>query len=386
MPPCCTALPDWHDYKTLLVGWPLRGDTWRENATPAQCALIQFIRNVLRETKTTHVNILVDDDDAGAHSVRKRLVAMPSDMVQRTSVTRVPMNDCWIRDTGPIILSHGRGACFRFNAWGGINGGCYSDFRQDERLKVRLCERLGLKCVRGEKILEGGAVSTDGEGTLITTRECVLNANRKGGMSEKEIEKELRRVLGVEKVIWLEYGAAFDWDVDGHVDNMAVFVGSAHVVLLWAGENECKEQNKRSRKALEVLEKSRDAKGRRIRVSKVSGGVVVVRSEREAGGVETNVMEGVRERQAGERVCASYVNFVMMEDVVFVPGFGDMERDERAMWELCEVFGEYGKRVVMVNAREFVLSGGGLHCLTLGVRQEKEAAMRDVDSFKGKGV
>lgn len=365
----CTALPDWHDYQTLLVGWPLRNDTWRENGMPAQRALIEFIHKVLCETKVTHINVLVDDGDACAHSVRKRLVAIPGDMVQRTSVTRVAMNDCWIRDTGPIILSDRRGACFQFNAWGGMDGGCYRDFGRDERLKVRLCEWLGLECVKGGLVLEGGAVSTDGEGTLITTKECLLNKNRNGGMSKEDIGKELKGVLGVEKVIWLEYGAGFDWDVDGHVDNMAVFVGSAHVVLLWADENECKEQNKRSRKAVQVLEKSRDAKGRRIRVSKVSGGVMMVRSEKEAAGVERNVEERVRERQAGECVCASYVNFVVAEDVAFVPRFGDVERDRRAMRELSEVFEEYGKRVVMVDAREFVLSGGGLHCLTLGVRR-----------------
>lgn len=364
------TLPDWHDYKTLLVGWPLRGDTWRENGAPAQRALVEFIRMVLSETKTARVSVLVDDDDdkgGRVCSVHKRLIEAAGAMGHRICVMRVAMNDCWIRDTGPIMLRDGSGACFVFNAWGGLNGGCYSDFSRDERVKVELCERLGMRCVKGEMILEGGAVSTDGEGTLLTTRECLLNENRNRGMGEEKVERELKRVLGVEKVIWLEYGAGFDWDVDGHVDNMAVFVGVAHVVLLWAEEKECKEQHKRSRKALEVLEKSKDAKGRRIRVSKVSGGVEVVRSEWEAAGVEKGLEGKVKERRGGERVCASYLNFVVVEDVVVAPKFGDVERDERAMGELAEVFREYNKRVVMVDAREFVLSGGGLHCLTLGV-------------------
>lgn len=276
------------------------------------------------------------------------------------------MDDCWIRDTGPILLTDDSAACFRFNAWGGANGGCYAHFEKDAKVSMNLCKHLDLHAITSATVMEGGAISGDGEGTVLATKEAVLNGNRNGGKSQEEIEAEMKQILGISKVIWLDQGAAFDTDTNGHVDNMARFVGPGHVLLLWADEDSCADQARRSRMALEALAESRDAQGRKLRVSTVSWGGALVRSAKEAEGVE--LTKEAKGRKVGEKLCASYVNYVEIENVVFVPSFGRKDADENAAIELKHVFKEYGKKIVQVRTRELVLSGGGIHCLTLGVK------------------
>lgn len=363
------ALADWTKHDYLLVGWPRRNDTWRDHGAPAQASITRFVSTVLKETTSLRVIIVEDDSDISLTSSEEQFVQLSrthsaGDMA-RLDVLRVPMDDSWVRDTGPVMLSGGNGALFRFNAWGGTSGGCYRSVARDALLGTRICESFRLGQIRANMILEGGSVSADGEGTILTTKECLLNANRNPGLTQADIEEVLCATLGAKQVVWLPEGAAFDTDANGHVDNMAVFVGPGHVLLLWAEEEQCKEQNRRSMAALEVLKGTVDALGKRFIVSTVTMPEAVIRTREEAGGVVQ--AEDARVRPEGERVCASYVNLVVAEDTVLAPKFGDKRSDERALRELEATFERYNKKVVMVDAREFVLAGGGLHCLTLSI-------------------
>ncbi|PXF47423.1 Agmatine deiminase [Gracilariopsis chorda] len=374
---CRKLLPDWAPMSRLLVGWPLRADTWRHGGGPAQESVMRFIKNVLMHTTGLNVTILVGDEDEVEDMKALRddnkwaQVYLHS---KRLSVEYVSMDDCWLRDTTPLFVRkvHGEdigleGVCFRFNAWGGDNGGCYTSYERDAKVAGIVCDRYNVESQQAEMVLEGGSVCSDGEGTLLVTEECVLNANRNAKMSKCEIENTLRDTLGVTKFIWLPFGAAFDYDTDGHVDNMAIFIRKGHVLLLWAEKEECEEQWRRSEAAYEVLQSSTDACGNALVVHKVRAPRAQRRSESEAAGVQAVSGSVARGRLEGERLCASYVNVVIAGESVFAPAFGDAQADARAERELCEAFAETGRKIVMVPAREIILGGGGLHCLTAGI-------------------
>lgn len=333
-----------------------------------------LVSAILSATRTLRIIIVEDVDTPAPASAQSHLGSLG----RRVRVLRLAMDDCWVRDTGPVMLTGGEGATFRFNAWGGANGGCYLSYARDALVGARVCGALGLRArAAADMVLEGGSVSCDGEGTVVTTEECLLNGNRNGGWARARVEARLRATLGARKVVWIAAGAACDADTSGHVDNMAVFVGPAHVMLTWAPAHVDPEQHRRSTLAWCALARARDARGRPLRVSRVTAPSPVVRSAEEAAGVRP--APDAKRRPQGERVCASYVNVVMAGDVVFAPAFGVPPEDDRARRELQGVFAEYRREVVMVQARELVLAGGGLHCLCLGVpRRDGEETVGEV--------
>ncbi|KAI0563800.1 agmatine deiminase [Gracilaria domingensis] len=368
-------ISDWAQPRHILVGWPQRQDTWRLNGAPARDAIVHFIQAVLSNTCDIHVSIIVGEgnhhkDIRDLYSKKWPVMCLQSG---RFSVEYIPMNDCWIRDTGPFLvvdrnLSDSRldatGVCFRFNAWGGANGGCYKDCSKDSEVAALLCHRFDIEARHVNMVLEGGSISSDGQGTLLVTRECLLNANRNPQLTKQDIERTLRIKLGAQKVIWLPFGAAYDTDTDGHVDNMAIFIRPGHVLLLWADQTIFPDQYRRSKLALQVLENSTDAAGNALVIHKVTAPPTLTRSRIEANGVQNVSPSIAKARCEGERLCASYVNVVITDEAVFAPAFGDVQADNRARAELEMAFAETGQSIVMVNAREIVLGGGGFHCMT----------------------
>jgi agmatine deiminase len=180
-------------------------------------------------------------------------------------VVELSNNDAWVRDTGPtfVINDKGevRGVDWDFNAWGGFDGGLYAPWNLDEQVATKIMEIE--RCPRYETegfVLEGGSIHVDGEGTLITTEECLLNRNRNAHLSREQIESVLRDQLSVEKIIWLPDGLYND-ETDGHVDNFCCFVQPGEVLLAWTDDP--KDPNfARCQAAMSVLENARDAKDR----------------------------------------------------------------------------------------------------------------------------
>jgi len=206
-------------------------------------------------------------------------------------------------------------------------------------------------------VLEGGAIHVDGQGTLITTEECLLNPNRNPGMDRSDIEAALRDYLGIELVIWLGQGV-FNDETDGHVDNLCCFVRPGEVALTWS-EDRDDPQYGISRDALRRLAAARDARGRRLKVHKLPQPGPLHVTEGEAAGVETR--EGTRPRQAGDRMAGSYVNFYVANRRVVMPLL-DPRYDARALRILRRIFPR--REVVGVPAREILLGGGNIHCVT----------------------
>jgi agmatine deiminase len=329
--------------------WPERTDNWRLGAKPAQEAFAAVAAAIAAVEPVTV--------GASAGQWEHARGTLP----ESVRVVEVSTNDAWVRDTGPTFVVDGRdrvrGVDWQFNAWGGLDGGLYFPWDQDDLVASKILEIERVDRYRAPFVLEGGAIHVDGQGTLITTEECLLNPNRNPGLGRQDMEKGLRRYLGVEQVIWLGRGVYND-ETDGHVDNLCCFVRPGEVALTWT-EDRSDPQYEISTDALERLLAARDARGRRLKVHKLPQPGPLRVTRREADGVESR--QGTRPRSAGDRMAGSYVNFYIANRRVVMPLLDPLV-DARAMRILKRLFPR--REVVGVGAREILLGGGNIHCIT----------------------
>jgi agmatine deiminase len=276
-------------------------------------------------------------------------------------VIEASTDDAWLRDTGPTFVVDGggqrRGVDWRFNAWGGHRGGLYSSWERDDRLAAKVLEVEGDDRYRAPLVLEGGAIHVDGEGTVLATEECLLNPNRNPELSRGQIEGFLRDYLGAEKVIWLGRGVFAD-ETDGHIDNLACFARPGVVLLSWS-EEEADPQHAISAEALARLEAATDARGRAFEVIRLPSPGPLFTTAEEAQGVDH--APGTRPRRAGDRLAASYVNFYLSNSRLIMPLL-DQRYDDEAAEVLSRCFPD--RELIGVAAREILLGGGNVHCIT----------------------
>jgi agmatine deiminase len=331
------------------IAWPERPDNWRLGAKPAQHAYAAVAEAI---NASEPVTVAVSD----AQFEHCRSLLSPS-----IRVVEISSDDAWIRDTGPTFLLDGdgglRGVDWRFNAWGGLHGGLYFPWDRDERVARKVLEIEGADRYRAPLVLEGGSIHVDGEGTVLSTEECLLNPNRNPELSREEIEGALFDYLGAKKMIWLGKGVYND-ETDGHVDNLACFAAPG-VVLLTYCEDESDPQHAISRDAQQRLEAATDARGRSIEVVHLPWPGPVTIAEEEASGVDA--VEGSLPRRAGDRLAASYANFYIATTRIVYPLL-DERYDELAGEVLRGCFPE--REIVGVPAREILLGGGNIHCIT----------------------
>jgi len=288
-----------------------------------------------------------------------------------------PSNDTWARDTAPTFVREQSedgqqliGLDWDFNAYGGPEEGCYWPCDLDCQIASVICKLLAKSVPRlmhrkVNMILEGGSIHSDGEGSILTTEECLLNRNRNPNLSKTEIESRVLSALGGSKMIWLERGLAFDDDTNGHIDNFACFVRPGHIVLAWTDDETNDPENcERCRQALQTLEQCTDAKARHLTIHKLHLPSPMFYSQEEANSLPKQIIEGtpVASRTAGDRMAASYVNFYVANNAVIVPQFGDTLFDVKAIETLSKLFP--GRQVVGVQSREILIGGGNIHCIT----------------------
>jgi agmatine deiminase len=329
--------------------WPERTDNWRLGAKPAQAAFAAVATAIAVSEPVTMAVSDVQFENCRA--------LLPPEV----RVVEVSSDDAWMRDCGPTFVIDGdgerRGVDWRFNAWGGTEGGLYFPWDSDDRVAAKVLEIEGADRYRAPIVLEGGAIHVDGEGTVLSTEECLLNPNRNPGLSREQIERVLLDYLGGEKVVWLGAGV-FEDETDGHVDNLACFARPGVVLLTWT-DDEDDPQHGISRDARERLEAATDARGRPLEVVLLPSPGPLQISAEEAQGVDA--AEGTVPRSAGDRLAASYVNFYLGNSRIVYPLL-DPRHDTDAAAILRRVFPE--REVVGVPAREILLGGGNIHCIT----------------------
>ncbi|WP_407313340.1 agmatine deiminase [Pseudomonas sp. nanlin1] len=342
---------EWAAQTQMWMIWPERPDNWRLGGKPVQAAHVALAKAIARFEPVTVAVSAAQYDNA-----RARLD------VPNIRVVEISNDDAWMRDTGPTFVINDtgevRGVDWAFNAWGGFDGGLYSPWQRDTQVagKVLEIERCPRYHTEGF-VLEGGSIHVDGEGTLITTEECLLNRNRNPHLSREQIEAVLSEHLAVDKIIWLPHGL-FNDETDGHVDNFCCYVRPGEVLLAWTDDPE-NPNYPRCQAALRVLENTRDARDRTLIVHKMPIPGPLYATEEECAGVD--LVAGSQERNPSVRLAGSYVNFVFVNGAVIAPSFAD-PLDAEAETILQRLFPDH--EVVMVPGRELLLGGGNIHCLT----------------------
>jgi agmatine deiminase len=340
------------------MAWPERPDNWRDGAGPAQAAFAAVARAIVAVEPVTVA--------ASPAQLQRAQELLPEEV----RVVELESDDAWMRDIGPTFVVDGegerRGVDWEFNAWGGKEGGLYPSWERDEAVAARLLEVEGAERYRAPLVLEGGSIHVDGEGTVLTTEECLLNSNRNPGLSREQIEAHLRAYLGAEKVVWLGRGVYED-ETDGHIDNLACFARPGMVLLTWC-DDESDPQHGVSADARRRLETATDARGRHLEVALLPSPGPLTISAEEASGVEPS--PGTQPRRPGDRLAASYVNFYLTNGRVVMPLL-DERHDEEAAAILRRAFPE--REVIGVPAREILLGGGNIHCITQQVPAIRQA-------------
>jgi agmatine deiminase len=340
---------EWEPHRGTWLIWPERSDNWRNGAKPAQGAFAR-VAEVIAEAEPVTVCV-----SAGQYvNAREQL----SDAVR---LVEMSSNDSWIRDCGPTFVvdedQRVRGIDWKFNAWGGLEMGLYFPWDADDLVGQKVLDVQRVERYAPDFVLEGGSIDVDGEGTVLTTEECLLLGNRNPARSRDEIEWHLREYLNVDSVIWLPRGVYLD-ETNGHIDNFARFVRPGHVMVTWT-DDENDPQFEISAEALAILKQSRDAKGRPLDITLIHQPGPILIDEQEAAGVDH--VPGVQPRVAGERLAGSYVNSYIANGIVVLPVFDD-PHDEAAIKTYEQLFPD--RRIVTVPGREILLGGGNVHCIT----------------------
>lgn len=340
---------EFEQHEGCWIIWPQRPDNWRLGGKPAQKVFAEVAAAISRfEPVTVCVNY---DQYNNARN-------MLNDNIR---VVEISNDDSWIRDCGATFVVNGkevRGIDWCFNAWGGLVDGLYFPWDKDDSVAQKMCEiEKKDRYKLADFILEGGSIHVDGEGTLVVTEECLLSEGRNSNLTKEEIEETLCEYLNLEKVIWLKRGIYLD-ETNGHVDNIFNFVRPGEVMLAWT-DDESDPQYEISKECLDILENETDAKGRKFKIHKLYLPKPILITEEESHGVDA--VDGTLPRKAGDRLAASYVNYYLANGAIIFPTFGDYN-DERAKATLQEAYPD--REIVGVYAREILLGGGNIHCIT----------------------
>lgn len=289
----------------------------------------------------------------------------------RCLIFPIDSDDAWARDVGPtfvvnrdesIVGNNIRGINWSFNAWGGNVDGLYASWEKDDKVAENFCDICNIDYYDAAPfVLEGGSIHSDGEGTVMVTESCLLSKGRNPSLTKDQIEDNLKKYLGAEKVLWLPRGIYND-ETNEHVDNVCAFTAPGEVVLAWT-DDENDPQYELSMADLKYLESQTDAKGRHLVIHRlpIPDHPVLVSAD-DLYNYEFEEGEDVRE--VGERLAASYVNFYFVNGAVLVPQFGgDNEKsDERAVDLLKTICPD--REIIGIPARAILLGGGNIHCIT----------------------
>lgn len=327
--------------------WPERQDNWRNGGKPVQKAFTKLAQII---AKYQPVTMLVNQDQyQNAHQKLNgiaRVVEMSSD-------------DAWAKDVLPIYINRNhevRAANFTFNAWGGLIDGLYFPWDKDDQLAQKVADFMGIDYYSSKIVLEGCTLMTDGEGTIITTEDVLLAEDRNANMSKKFMETILEEYLGAEKIIWLKHGYFLD-ETGGDIDNMINFVRPGEIVLTWTDDQNdplypaCQE-------ALQILSQATDAHGRHFKIHKMQVPAEQRLTKKETKGLD--LVNGLMPRAIGQRLTATYVNFITINNAVIFPTFNDPQ-DQYAEKQLIKLFPD--RDVIGFPVREILIGGGGLHTI-----------------------
>ncbi|WP_044481294.1 agmatine deiminase family protein [Paenibacillus antibioticophila] len=329
-----TMPAEWAEHERTFISWPVQASMCypEHYDTVCQQGYAEFIRAM---AEFEPVTVIVNPDDL-------EKVSGLFEGNERVSFLPIEHNDAWLRDNGPTFLLNEQGELagvnWIFNAWGGK----YSPWDLDDAVAPQILDAFDIKRFDAPLVLEGGSIHTDGEGTLLTTEECLLHPNRNPRLSREEIEALVQNHLDVQEIIWLKRGLSGD-ETDGHVDNVACFAAPGKVILQVC-DDPADENYEITQENRATLAKAVDAKGRKLEVIEIP--------------------QPPKTFHEGQRLTLSYLNFYFVNGGIILPVFGGAaeETDRKAADILAAAFPD--RRIRTVDGMAIIREGGNVHCTT----------------------
>jgi len=323
---------EWVKHTRTYISWPVQRSMCYPEDYDAVCrGYAEIIRAIAEFEPVTIVANLADSEKLSRLFVNDRIECLA-----------IEHNDAWLRDNGPTFLIHNSGAVaginWQFNAWGGK----YAPWDLDDQVAPQILKSLGLKRFDAPLVMEGGSFHVDGEGTLLTTEQCLLNPNRNPGLTKAQIEAELKKFLNIRKIVWLRNGLDGD-ETDGHVDNIACFAAPGKILIQVCDDPE-DENYAITRENLKILNAESDALGRKFEI--------------------VPIQQPPKLFDRDTRLTLSYLNFYFVNGGLILPVFGGpaQESDLLAIQVLSKLFPE--RRIRTVNGMAIIREGGNVHCTT----------------------
>src|SRR6202045_2237613 len=328
---------EWEPHAATWLSWPRREGISFPDSFDRVLPTLRAMVEALIESENVCINVC-----NGAHETEAQQVLHGLSM-ERITFHRIPTNEPWCRDHGPVFLTRKKEprlaiVDWDYNAWGNK----YPPFDLDEVVPTRLADILKVPVFYPRMILEGGSIEVNGAGALLTTKSCLLNKNRNPNLSREQIEQRLRDFLGVREILWLGDGIAGD-DTDGHIDDLARFVSETKVVTVV-------EKNRDDENFEPLQENLARLREMKIGASRTGTKIDIVTLPMPRKIVREDL-----------RLPASYANFYVANRYVLVPTFAD-PADEAALSILRRCFPT--RRVIGIDCRELIWGLGTFHCLT----------------------
>lgn len=323
---------EWETHERTFIEWPVKESlVWPDNyeqVVNGYCNVINAI------AQFEPVTVIVNDDTYS--QAQDKLTGA------NVSLLNIPHNDAWCRDNGPTFVydqdNKLAGINWEFNAWGER----FSPYDLDNAVAGKILGEIKVPQIDGHIVLEGGSIHVDGQGTLLTTRECLLNKNRNSHLTQEQIEAKIKPLLGVDQIIWLNHGLYGD-ETDGHIDNIACFIKPG-VVLIQTCQDPQDPNYQISQENLEILRNSRDALNRQLEIIEI---------EQPPARYYKDI-----------RLTLSYLNYYIVNKGIILPVFNEDAKstDKKAVELLAKLYPDH--QIVTVDGMDLIKEGGNVHCIT----------------------
>ena len=327
---------EWYPHKCCWMQWPYNNPNHNGYGAIPSWSHFDFEKGRLAWANVANSIVKFEQVKMITHpdEIRKAKKLLDS----KIEIIEFKIDDCWARDSGAIFLLNDKnmlgGIDWEFNGWGK-----FKPYDSDNKIAKFMIENSSATYFKNNMVLEGGSIHVDGEGTLLTTEQCLLNKNRNPKLSKKEIENNLKEYLNINKIIWLKNGT--DEGTDGHVDNIACFVKPGTILSL-----SCKDKNdpfyEKINENLEILKTSTDSKGRRLNI------------------IELEM--SYKRLIPNDDEPSSYINFYIANNGIVMPSFEDEKADYNAKTIVQSIFPD--RKIISINGIDISMGGGNVHCIT----------------------
>lgn len=326
---------EWTRHERTFISWPIQSSMVYPEQYADVCAAYAEIIIAIAEFEPVTVIVNAADEQA----VKQHIDGTHPFAIDCLIVEH---NDAWLRDNGPTFVKHADGKLagvnWGFNAWGGK----YSPWDLDDAVASQIIKHVDAVQFNAPLVMEGGSIHVDGEGTLITTEECLLNENRNPELSREQIADYLKQYVNIDEIIWLKSGLSGD-ETDGHVDNIACFAAPGKVIMQVCYD-ESDDNYAITQENLAILRNAVDAKGRKLEIIEMEQPPAVYYED--------------------SRLTLSYLNFYFVNDGIILPIFGGTaeQTDAKAIEILTNLYPD--RRIRTVNGMGVIREGGNVHCTT----------------------